>query len=90
MYKGKVLKRTALLVMIAFLVSIIVIPQGTVNAASFNYGEALQKAIFFYEFNRSGKLPPTNRINWRGDSALNDGADVGVDLVEDCMMQVII
>jgi hypothetical protein len=81
MYKGKVLKRTALLVMIAFLVSIIVIPQGTVNAASFNYGEALQKAIFFYEFNRSGKLPPTNRINWRGDSALNDGADVGVDLV---------
>jgi hypothetical protein len=34
----------------------------------------------FYEFQRSGKLPPGQRNNWRGDSGLNDGADVGVDL----------
>ncbi|HCL03634.1 MAG TPA: endoglucanase, partial [Lachnoclostridium phytofermentans] len=36
--------------------------------------------IMFYEFQRSGKLPSTIRNNWRGDSGLNDGSDVGVDL----------
>lgn len=46
----------------------------------FNYGEALQKSILFYEAQRSGKLPATNRVPWRGDSALRDGADVGRDL----------
>lgn len=49
-------------------------------AGSFNYGEALQKAIMFYEFQRSGKLPANTRNNWRGDSGLTDGADVGLDL----------
>jgi len=49
-------------------------------AQSFNYGEVLQKSLFFYEAQRSGDLPTTNRINWRGDSALQDGADVGRDL----------
>jgi len=46
----------------------------------FNYGEALQKSILFYYAQRSGDLPDTNPIPWRGDSALNDGSDVGVDL----------
>ncbi len=47
---------------------------------NYNYGEALQKAIMFYEFQRSGKLPKTIRNNWRGDSGLTDGADAGLDL----------
>lgn len=47
---------------------------------NFNYGEALQKSIFFYECQRSGNLPQTKRENWRGDSALSDGSDVGLDL----------
>ena len=47
---------------------------------AFNYGEALQKSLFFYEAQQSGVLPDWNRVNWRGDSALNDGADVGRDL----------
>ncbi len=46
----------------------------------FNYGEALQKSLLFYEAQRSGPLPDDSRIEWRGDSALDDGADVGVDL----------
>ncbi|MEN1988380.1 glycoside hydrolase family 9 protein [Paenibacillus hubeiensis] len=45
-----------------------------------NYAEALQKAIYFYETQRSGTLPESNRVEWRGDSGLRDGADVGVDL----------
>jgi len=46
----------------------------------FNYGEALQKSILFYYAQRSGDLPDTNPFPWRGDSALNDGSDVGLDL----------
>ena len=46
----------------------------------FNYGEALQKSTLFYMAQRSGKLPEDNPISWRGDSALDDGADVGRDL----------
>jgi endoglucanase len=49
-------------------------------APTFNYGEALQKAVWFYDAQRSGKLPADNRVNWRADSGLSDGADVGLDL----------
>nr|WP_150266532.1 glycoside hydrolase family 9 protein [Paenibacillus tepidiphilus] len=49
-------------------------------AADQNYAEALQKSIYFYETQRSGDLPANNRVQWRGDSALQDGADVGHDL----------
>ncbi len=59
------------------------IPSGTSNGAGgprFNYGEALQKSFLFYEAQRSGFLPDDNRIAWRGDSALTDGQDVGLDL----------
>ncbi|GAA4272993.1 hypothetical protein GCM10022258_22870 [Aquimarina gracilis] len=52
----------------------------TTISAQFNYGEALQKSIFFYEAQQSGPLPDWNRVPWRGDSALNDGSDVGLDL----------
>ncbi|WP_439657056.1 glycoside hydrolase family 9 protein [Lentzea sp. HUAS TT2] len=49
-------------------------------APAFNYGEALQKSVWFYDAQRSGKLPAGNRVSWRGDSALRDGSDVGLDL----------
>lgn len=39
----------------------------------FNYKDALTKSLIFLEAQRSGKLPPTNRVPWRGDSALDDG-----------------
>lgn len=38
----------------------------------FNYGEALQKSLLFYEAQRSGDLPDNNRTPWRKDSALGD------------------
>ena len=46
----------------------------------FNYGEALQKSLFFYEAQQSGELPDWNRVSWRADSTINDGSDVGLDL----------
>ncbi len=55
--------------------------EGTAAKGDYNYGEALQKSLLFYELQRSGDLDETNdRTNWRGDSGMNDGADVGLDL----------
>ncbi|NER23880.1 MAG: hypothetical protein F6J96_24880 [Symploca sp. SIO1C2] len=53
---------------------------GTIEDDDFNYGEALQKSILFYYGQRSGELLDTNPFPWRGDSAVNDGSDVGIDL----------
>ena len=36
-----------------------------VEAANFNYGEALQKAILFYEFQMSGKPDNIRKMAWR-------------------------
>ncbi|AXB42214.1 glycoside hydrolase family 9 protein [Amycolatopsis albispora] len=55
-------------------------PAVSAPAAGFNYGEALQKSILFYDAQRSGVLGPGNRVNWRGDSGLADGQDAGLDL----------
>ncbi|XVF49343.1 hypothetical protein PTKIN_Ptkin04bG0004000 [Pterospermum kingtungense] len=51
------------------------------RVAAHDYGDALTKSILFYEGQRSGKLPPTQRMTWRKDSALHDGFQIGVDLV---------
>ncbi|VEP12732.1 putative endoglucanase [Hyella patelloides LEGE 07179] len=50
------------------------------SSGQFRYGEAVQKSLLFYEAQRSGDLPNNNRVEWRSDSALNDGSDVGRDL----------
>jgi endoglucanase len=44
------------------------------------WSNLLGNLLFFYDVQRSGKLPPTNRVYWRNDSALDDGKDVGLDL----------
>jgi endoglucanase len=52
-------------------------------AASFNYGEALQKSILFYEAQRSGSISTSDiptRLEWRGDAQLTDGQKEGLDL----------
>ena len=54
--------------------------EGVKGTGKYNYGEALQKSVLFYELQRSGKLPEKVRCNWRGDSGLNDGKDNGLDL----------
>ncbi len=47
---------------------------------SYNYGEALQKSIWFYEAQIAGPKPTWSRVSWRGDSALTDGADHSINL----------
>lgn len=53
---------------------------GASAAPAYNYAEALQKSMFFYQAQRSGDLPDDFPVSWRGDSGLTDGADVGKDL----------
>jgi hypothetical protein len=48
------------------------------GGAYYNYGEAIQKAILFYEANHLGKSD--GKLPYRGDAAMTDGADVGLDL----------
>ncbi|XP_022157127.1 endoglucanase-like isoform X2 [Momordica charantia] len=48
---------------------------------AFNYGDALGKAVLFFEGQRSGKLSEAQRVKWRGDSALSDGGLENVNLV---------
>jgi hypothetical protein len=44
----------------------------------FNYRDALERALVFYEGQRSGALPADQRLMWRGDSALTDGNEFSV------------
>ncbi len=75
--------RLTLLTVLAMAGAVLVAPVGAAPAAAapaFNYGEALQKSIWFYDAQRSGALGSDNRVGWRGDSGMNDGRGVGVDL----------
>nr|GMD01591.1 endoglucanase 6-like [Ipomoea batatas] len=49
--------------------------------AGHDYAQALSKSFLFYEAQRSGYLPSTQRVRWRGHSGLLDGKANGVDLV---------
>jgi endoglucanase len=79
---------TVLVAAAAGLVAALLVPLATAPAAAaapaptgeFNYAEALQDSMLFYESQRSGPLPADNRVLWRGPSDLTDGADHGLDL----------
>ncbi|KAI4305109.1 hypothetical protein L6164_028495 [Bauhinia variegata] len=51
------------------------------TVVSVDYETALTKSFLFYEGQRSGKLPPNQRVQWRGDSGLQDGQTASIDLV---------
>ncbi|GAV81923.1 Glyco_hydro_9 domain-containing protein [Cephalotus follicularis] len=81
----KALKYTLLSILVAFLV--IALP--TIIAKTLpthkprapppdNYTVALHKALLFFNAQKSGKLPKSNGIPWRGDSGLSDGNETDV------------
>lgn len=48
-------------------------------AEKYNYAEAIQKSLFFYEVQQSGKLPEWNSVPWRADSMVDeDGNETDV------------
>ncbi|XP_020115236.1 endoglucanase 24-like [Ananas comosus] len=51
-------------------------PPGAINQ---KYADALGIALQFFQVQKSGKLV-NNKISWRGDSALDDGREAGLDL----------
>lgn len=66
---------------IVFLVSVLLTSSwAAAEDARFNYAEALQKSLYFYEAQQSGRLSPNNRVAWRGPACLGDGQDIGRDL----------
>jgi hypothetical protein len=46
----------------------------------YSYASALSVSLRFYETQRAGVLPASNRISFRGDSVTHDGSDAGLDL----------
>jgi hypothetical protein len=50
------------------------------NTPNAQWSTLLGNLLYFYEAQRSGRLPQSNRVLWRNDSALDDGADIGLDL----------
>ncbi len=81
------IKISSLIVSIITAVSLL-LPQSAVFAADtgalkYNYAEALQKSILFYEAQRSGSISGSSiptRLTWRGDSQMTDGQNEGLDL----------
>ena len=67
-----------MMIFVLMMTSVIVLVAS--SSSSHDYGDALSKSILFFEGQRSGKLPPSQRITWRKDSALRDGSDVSVTL----------
>ncbi|XP_022973570.1 endoglucanase 8 [Cucurbita maxima] len=63
---------------IAILLLLLLLPPPA--ATQHDYYDALHKCILFFEGQRSGKLPPDQRLKWRHHSALHDGASIGIDL----------
>ncbi|KAF3634251.1 Endoglucanase 11 [Capsicum annuum] len=51
------------------------------SAIAFDYADALQKSLLYFEAQRSGRLPYNQRVTWRDHSGLTDGLEEGVDLV---------
>ena len=62
--------------MIVFIASLLL----GISSKSQDYGRHIELSLLFYECQRSGPLPKTNRIYWRHDSMVDAGKDVGLDL----------
>lgn len=50
------------------------------NRPNKQWATLLGDSLYFYDAQRTGKLPSSNRVSWRNDSLLNDGQSAGVDL----------
>jgi hypothetical protein len=59
-----------------------VCPAAAANGSTaYDWGCVLRASMRFYDAQRSGKLPPSVDIRWRGDTQLKDAAPNGASLV---------
>ncbi|KAA1466260.1 glycoside hydrolase family 9 protein [Dentipellis sp. KUC8613] len=55
-------------------------PSSSSSTPNPQWSTLLGNLLYFYEAQRSGRLPSSKRVSWRNDSAVNDGQDVNLDL----------
>lgn len=80
--KKKILAAAASAVMAVSALSVSVPKAEKVSAAEkYNYAEALQKSMFFYEVQQAGILPEWNSVPWRADSMVKEDGTPG-DVVD--------
>jgi hypothetical protein len=65
-----------ILVLVLAAVSVLGATERTTEAH--NYEDALQKSLLYFEAQRSGRLPHSQRVTWRHHSGLTDGLEQGV------------
>lgn len=66
-------KITAALSAIAMSASMLnAVPAANATESDYNYAEALQKSMFFYEVQQAGILPEWNSVSWRADSMVKE------------------
>ncbi|MDE7365627.1 MAG: glycoside hydrolase family 9 protein, partial [Ruminococcus sp.] len=69
----KLKKFTAVLSAIAMSASMLnAVPFANAAESDYNYAEALQKSMFFYEVQQAGILPEWNYVSWRADSMVKE------------------
>ncbi len=78
--KKPTVSMNALVTMVLLNISATMTPHVFAATPSPNYGEVLQKSLYFYEAQMAGPLPEGHRVPWRGSAGLYDGAAEGVDL----------
>jgi hypothetical protein len=64
----------AVLLLVAALAAVL----GGAEGKAHNYEDALQKSLLYFEAQRSGRLPHSQRVAWRHHSGLTDGLEQGV------------
>lgn len=62
------------------IISLLVLGLASFTLAQFNYSDVVGRSLLFYEAQRTGVLPPTNRIPWRGNSFVTDQGVNGENL----------
>ncbi|KAI4364967.1 hypothetical protein MLD38_020998 [Melastoma candidum] len=67
--------------MVVLTAVLLMLSRDVLGGGGHDYGQALSKSILFFEAQRSGHLPSTQRVTWRSNSGLSDGKSSGVDLV---------
>ncbi len=66
-------KITAVLSALAMSASMLsAVPAANAADSDYNYAEALQKSMFFYEVQQAGILPEWNSVSWRADSMVKE------------------
>jgi endoglucanase len=65
-------KFVCMVLSVSLLTSLFLSPAMVSAEPTYNYAEALQKSIYFYETLQAGPLPEWNRVEWRGDATMND------------------